>query len=149
MEADVLNKGSEAFDLTFCFHTYFKVPDVRQAKITDFKGLKYTDKTAEGWPEVEEAADEVALTDFTDRVYAKAPNTCYLVGVEEGGQKMKLTKENLDDFVVWNPWDKNKLADMAEDEFNTFICVEAAQNSTRINLEPGQKWTAKHVMGLE
>ena len=47
-----------------------------------------------------------------------------------------------------NPWDKNKLADMGEDDFNGFICVEAAQNSRRIYVGRDETWTANHTITL-
>jgi hypothetical protein len=34
----VLNKGPETLDLTFCFHTYLKVPDVEKCALYNFRG---------------------------------------------------------------------------------------------------------------
>ncbi len=38
LEADVINKGVETLDMTFCFHTYFAVPDVTQCSLFNFRG---------------------------------------------------------------------------------------------------------------
>ena len=38
LEVEVLNKGPETLDLTFCFHTYFNVPDVRKCALYNFQG---------------------------------------------------------------------------------------------------------------
>jgi len=145
LEVEVLNKGIEKLDLTFCFHTYFKVLDILECRLSNFKGLTYTDKTLSGSPLVQEKNDPLQLSDFTDRVYGNAPNSVVLSGIG-GGRKIRLIKEGLADFVVWNPWDKNKLADMPEEDFKTFICVEAAQNSQRVYLDRDETWSATHIL---
>jgi hypothetical protein len=37
---------------------------------------------------------------------------------------------------------------MGEDDFNGFICVEAAQNSRRIYVGRDETWTANHTVTL-
>ena len=34
LKADVLNKGEKDFDMTFCFHTYLRVPKIEDASVT-------------------------------------------------------------------------------------------------------------------
>ena len=41
LEAEVLNKGVEKLDLTFCFHTYFAVPDVEECALYNFRGESF------------------------------------------------------------------------------------------------------------
>ena len=68
---------------------------------------------------------------------------------------LRLEKSSgLADFVVWNPWAAGaaKLADMGDDEWKNFICVEAAQASKPIQLKAtGEKdkfWKASHVLTM-
>ena len=64
------------------------------------------------------------------------------------------TRDRLLTLLYWiftscrNPWDKNKLGDMGEDDYKRFICVEAAQNSRRIHIGRDETWTATHVVTL-
>lgn len=146
---DVSNSGREAFDLTFCFHTYFKVPRSTECRISNLKGLTYTDKTKEGWPEVVETRDPLQVDKFTDSVYAKAPDTCVLSGLADGSS-IKLSKAGLDDWVVWNPWHNiSKMSDMHEDAHLEMLCVEATQNSRRANVYAGGKWSASHTLTVQ
>ena len=58
------------------------------------------------------------------------------------------------DFVVWNPWAAGaaKMADMDDEEWKTFVCVEAAQTSKVVHVKAsGDKdkvWKASHVFTL-
>ena len=59
-------------------------------------------------------------------------------------------KENLRDYVVWNPWQENceKMGDMDNDGYLTMLCVEAAQASEKSVVKPGTTWTASHILTL-
>lgn len=144
LDVEVKNAGSEEFDLTFCFHTYFCSGDLSKIQITDLKGLSYTDKTQDGKQCVEEN-EIVSIQGFTDRVYANAPNS---ISLTTGGRKsLKLTKTGLADWVVWNPFETaSKMNDMHENGYMEFVCVEATQASKRIILKGGETWKASHAM---
>ena len=151
LEMNVINNGDEEFDLTFCFHTYLAASDVPSVSVANLKGLTYADKTQEGTPKVEETNDLVKITGFTDRVYAQAPNEVIVKGVGVDGKKsVKMTKDKLEDFVVWNPWETAaKLSDMHENAHLEFICVEATQASKKVNVAPnGGSWIAKHSISI-
>lgn len=144
LEMNVENTGKDKeFDFTFCFHCYFSVPDVELCKISGLKGLTYADKTLEGTPKNVEDRDEVTVTQFTDRVYEKAPDSGVILSGLHGGKSLKVTKSNLADIVVWNPWKENaaKMGDFGDTEYPTMICVEPANASSKIALQAGEKWT--------
>ena len=147
VELDVLvkNEGTEEFDLTFCFHTYFCTSDLSEIQITDLKGLSYTDKTQDGGKIAIEENDVVSIQGFTDRVYANAPDQ---ISVKTGQSKaLKLTKSGLADWVVWNPYETAaKMSDMHENGYLEFVCVEATQATKRIVVESGETWRAAHTM---
>lgn len=109
--------------------------------------MTYKDKTKEGQPEKVEDREVVTVADFTDRIYYDAPNQVTLHGLQDG-KTLVLAKSNMDDFTVWNPWDKNKLADLGEDEYQNMLCVEATQASKAVLVEPGRPWTAVHTLKL-
>lgn len=148
LKVNVKNEGEDEFDMTFCFHTYFTTSDLPSVGITDLKGLTYTDKTVEGWPQVTEENEIVTITGFTDRVYAQAPDVITLKNTEDVPQ-IKLSKSGLMDWVVWNPYETAaKMSDMHEDAHLEFVCVEATTTSERIILTPGQNWEACHSIEI-
>lgn len=148
LNVTVKNDGEDDFDLTFCFHTYFTTADLSSVGITNLKGLSYTDKTVEGWPQATEENEIVKITGFTDRVYAHAPDTLTYQNANDVPQ-MKLAKSGLNDWVVWNPYETAvKMSDMHKDGHLEFVCIEATQTSERIILKPGQHWEACHSMEI-
>ncbi len=151
LEMNVTNNGEDEFDLSFCFHTYLTASDVPKVEISGLKGLTYADKTVDGIPKVEETNDIVKISAFTDRVYADAPNEVVVKNVASSAKTLKMTKNNLADFVVWNPWETAaKLPDMHEDGYKEFVCVEATQASKKAVVTPnGGQWIAKHSISIQ
>lgn len=145
----------DIFPLTFALHTYFGVPDVTKCRIDGaFKGLTFKDKTEDGHPDKVEDRTALTLEKFTDRVYYNAPNTCVLNGMYDG-KVLRLEKSSgLADFVVWNPWAVGaaKMADMGDEEWKNFVCVEAVQASKVVHVkasgEKDKTWKASHVLTL-
>ena len=60
--------------MAFCFHTYVRTPDVSSVRISGLKGVDFIDKTVEGHPVKTEAREDIAVGEFTDRVYKSAPS---------------------------------------------------------------------------
>ena len=68
---------------------------------------------------------------------------------------LRLEKSSgLADFTVWNPWVAGaaKLADMDNEEWRKFICVEATMASKIVHVkatgEKDKRWKASHVLML-
>jgi glucose-6-phosphate 1-epimerase len=83
----------------------------------------------------------VTISGETDRIYTPAKGPKNLVAVVEGGKQVfSLVRDNLDDVVVWNPWNE-KAASMADfgpkDGWKNMICVEAGAVNGWQRLEPG------------
>jgi len=158
MDVEVENTNDNPGDilpLTFALHTYFNVPDVEKCRIDGgFKGLTFRDKTVDGHPDKVENREAITLSEFTDRVYYNAPDTCVLNGMH-GGKVLKLEKSSgMADWVIWNPWAEgaSKMGDMDDEEYHQFVCVEAVQTSKTINVkasgEKDKTWKASHVLTL-
>ena len=145
LKVHVKNEGDSEFDLTFCFHTYFTTSDLTSVQVSNLKGLNYTDKTIDGWPQKTEENEIITIKGFTDRVYAQAPDEIIYQSSKES--KLKLTKSGMKDWVVWNPYETAaKMSDMHENGHLEFVCVEATQTSDRISVAPGKVWEASHEM---
>jgi len=148
LQVDVVNKNSSGpLDFTICLHTYIKVDHVEKAAIQGLKALKFVDKTKEGAPTADENRDEVALSEFTDRVYLNSPAVQTVKGVSGGGS-LELSKSGLPDTVVWNPWPEKAgaMADLGADQWEGFLCVEAGQCVTPVEVQSGATWTATHTL---
>ncbi|XP_059080015.1 uncharacterized protein LOC131878133 [Tigriopus californicus] len=148
LDVNVANQGERDLEFTFALHTYYKVPDVTQCTISGLQGLTYLDKTDGGKAKKEEA-DEVKLSSFADRVYQKSPDSVVLRGLQ-GGRALTLTKTNLTDTVVWNPWAENakNMADFGDDEYTSMICVEAVQFTEPVSVKPNSHWQATHSLAV-
>ena len=128
---------ADKLDMAFCFHTYLRTPDATSVRISGLKGVDYIDKTVEGHPVKTEEREEVAVTEFTDRVYKSAPS---VVTVTDPDKTLEFEKSpELADYTVWNPWDVNKLGDMGDEDYKNMICVEATAFSKGSNLQKNKR----------
>jgi glucose-6-phosphate 1-epimerase len=137
----VTNTDANPFEFTTCFHTYFQVKNVRETKISNFNKVKFLDKVLN--QVCDSTTDYVKLVDQTDRVYYEAPEK---VEIANGSDKTFLETVNFKDKVVWNVWEAGakKMADMGDNDWVNYICVEAAAVKTPINLKPGESWCGTH-----
>ena len=131
------NTGSEPFAITEALHSYFRVKDVRDAKVTGLDGVRYIDRAPGGADGVQ--AGEIAFSAETDRIYVGAPDEC-VVDDASTGRKIRIAKEGGDAAVVWNPWIEKsaRLADLSPDDYLRFVCVETANaGGAPVEIAPG------------
>jgi glucose-6-phosphate 1-epimerase len=105
-------------------HSYFRVGDVKQTRVSGLDGVDYLDKTL-GFARQKQTGDITAEGE-TDRVYLNAPNRVEIVDPSLN-RRIEIEHQGADNFVVWNPWDKAaELKDMSAEDYEQFICVETA-----------------------
>eukprot|EP00898_Chlorokybus_atmophyticus_P004145 jgi/Chlat1/4731/Chrsp30S04752 len=128
-----------------------------QAQVHGLKGLTYLDNLEKRQQKSESSNflifdREASAQTFAlvDRIYLNAPNT---IVIADGGNKrsITITKSNLPDAVVWNPWiDKAKAtADLGDEEYKVFLCVEAGAIGTPIVLKAGEEWEGSQTFTCE
>jgi glucose-6-phosphate 1-epimerase len=80
----------------------------------------------------------LAIADKFDQVYEQVAGTVML---GSGAGRLKLEQSGFTDAVVWNPGaaDAAALADMADDEYRRFVCIEPALLGP-LTLAPGAVW---------
>lgn len=124
MRFEVRNTGSEAFAFAAALHTYFLVDDIASVRIDGVE------------------TEELAITDKFDRVYE---NVAPRLAMVDGGVVLTLRQEGFTDAVVWNPGaaDAAALADMADEEYRRFVCIEPALLQAP-SLQPGQRWEGEY-----
>ena len=65
-----VDAGTSALDVEWALHSYLRVGDVREVRLSGLDGADYVDKVAEGVRTRQDGP--VALVEETDRVYARA-----------------------------------------------------------------------------
>lgn len=131
----VSNTGMDAFDFTVLLHTYLKVDDIANIEIGDLRDVEYEDKTCEGLIETETSSG-IQIGQETDRVYKGAPNVINLK-LKDSKKRVQITKTNLPDVVIWNPWiEKSKaMADFDDEEYKNMVCIEPGHVANRLILD--------------
>jgi D-hexose-6-phosphate mutarotase len=139
LQMDVTNIDEASFDFTTALHCYFAVPDSQTTTVAGLAGVTYSDKVNSG-KEVVDAEDEVAFEGKeVDRVYCRTSDDLSIPAAS-----VSLTKTNLPEAVVWNPWiyGAAALKDIPDDGYSSFVCVEPARVREKAIVLPGQTWTA-------
>jgi glucose-6-phosphate 1-epimerase len=132
------NTGSTAFSFTAALHTYFRVNAIEDVTITGLRNTRYLDKLKDNviCTETEEG---LRIDRPLDRVYYQTEGERTL---EEGGRKLRISTEGMPDTVVWNPGADRcaTIADLPDDAWRHFVCIEAAVIDTPVSLAPGATW---------
>jgi glucose-6-phosphate 1-epimerase len=87
-------------------------------------------------------AETLAITDKLDQVFDGIKGQ---IVFDTGADKLSLSQTGFADAVVWNPGavDAAALADMEDDEYRRFVCIEPALLAPRV-LEAGGSWRGEH-----
>jgi glucose-6-phosphate 1-epimerase len=128
MALEVRNTGAQAFPFSAALHTYHQVDDIAAVRID---GVEPT---------------AVAISDKFDKVYEQVAGQ---IGLESGAGKLRLEQTGFTDAVVWNPGaaDAAALADMEDDEYRRFVCIEPALLGPEV-LQPGAAWRGEYRVSL-
>jgi len=142
MRLTVANFGEGPFHFEDALHAYFQVGDVRHASITGLESAPFLDKRDDNKAKSAPSAP-LQLTQWTDRVFPASSSSPTILDAANH-RRIVLEKQHSATTVVWNPWSDGAaaLADLGSDEWQHFLCVEAANAATdAITLEPGQTHT--------
>ncbi|CAH1250953.1 Hypp8946 [Branchiostoma lanceolatum] len=144
----VENTGETTFNFTTLLHNYFRVDDIRSVTVSGMQGLEYIDKTR-NFERFTERRELLTVGEFVDYVYINTPSSHVITGIN-GGRTMRMDKENFPDTVVWNPWEtmSPNFPDLGNEEYLSFICVEAGHVVTPVTLTPGEEFTAVQTLTL-
>jgi glucose-6-phosphate 1-epimerase len=138
IELAVTNTGSDVFAFTTALHSYLRVRDVRQVRLSGLQGTRYRDKNLQR-DDVAEDEPELVVDRPLDRVYRSVPAK---LEVREPDRSLAVHAEGTTDTVVWNPGPRRGAgpADLAADAYLAMLCVEAAVASKTLALSPGATW---------
>ncbi len=135
----VENTGSAAFSFTAALHTYLRVDAIEPVRLHGLCGLRYRD-SAHGGGEAVEAQDALRIEGEVDRIYFDAPQSLELT---EPSGRLRIESSGFRDAVVWNPGAERAaaFADLDQDGWRRFLCVESAAIGAPPRLEPGRRWS--------
>lgn len=137
----VRNEGKEAFEFQFLLHTYFHVKDISATSVTGLLGVSYVDKVLNA-TEHQQSNNEIRFEGEVDRVYTSIPQDTTSI-LEGGKPSLDVTRDNLVDTVVWNPWIQKSagMADFGPKEgYKNMVCVEVGAVDGFQTLEAGDSW---------
>ena len=144
VELAITNTGEAPFDFTAALHPYLLIDDLKHARLAGLYGVRYLDKlTGQTQPQ---ELDPLGFVGQIDRIYYdahqihKAPLT-----LATAMGRMAIRNQGFDDVVVWNPGPAQaaSMADLPDDDWQHFLCVDAAAIGRPVTLAPGQEWIAR------
>ncbi|CAH0134712.1 Putative glucose-6-phosphate 1-epimerase [Massilia sp. Bi118] len=124
MTLEVRNTGTHPFPFAAALHTYHLVDDVEAVRI---EGVQ---------------AETLAVTDKLDQVFTDIAGP---IRFDNGADELLLRQSGFTDAVVWNPGaaDAAALADMEDEEYRNFVCIEPALLGP-LTLAPGGVWRGEY-----
>lgn len=140
----ITNTGAESFTFTSALHTYFAITDLTATAVEGLAGGRYRDAAA-GGAESQQVAPRVDFTGEVNRIYFDAPAELRLV---EPGRTTLVRSAGFPDAVVWNPAAARcaAMSDLVPDDYQRFVCVEAAVIGTPVSLAPGARWQGTQTL---
>ncbi|KAK4205195.1 galactose mutarotase-like domain-containing protein [Triangularia verruculosa] len=142
----VTNDDDRPFDCQVLMHTYLKVNDITKVSISGLDNSSYIDKVDSASTKTQ--SGEIKIEGETDRVYtADGPVTV----AEDGKTLYTVTRDNLSDVVVWNPWiEKAKgMGDFEpKDGYKEMLCVEPGSVGGWQTLEKGDAFEGAQTITL-
>ncbi|KAL3425568.1 aldose 1-epimerase [Phlyctema vagabunda] len=147
-EEDAEGDTGKSFEFQVLMHTYLRVKDIADISVGGIESSPYIDKVASTTTTSDTSA--LSITSKTDRVYTPAAGPTAPVVVNEGGKKSySVVRDNLNEVVVWNPWQ-----DGAEDigdftpksGYKNMICVEAGAVKGYQKLDVGETFEGGQII---
>lgn len=119
--------GESTVEITAALHTYLRVGAIEQTRVEGLAGSHYLD-SLDGHQKRSQVG-EVIFDREVDRVYLADGDVRVVDPVWH--RTLDIDKSGSRATVVWNPWiEKSKrLADLPDDAYHDFLCIEAANTS--------------------
>jgi glucose-6-phosphate 1-epimerase len=135
LSLSVDNTGAQPFEFAAALHAYYLVEALETASVEGLCRVQYED---EAKSRAVQEQEPLRFCGKLDRVYHPAPPRLTL---RTASAALRLDQDGFTDAVVWNPgaFDAAVLSDLADDEFQSFVCIEPALLGPR-QLAAGAAW---------
>ncbi|RKF64173.1 Glucose-6-phosphate 1-epimerase [Erysiphe neolycopersici] len=148
----VINKGETALEFQTLMHSYFKIEDIFSIEITGLESTSYVDKLSDPIITKTSLTSPVKISSRTDQVYTLSDDNNQPVSIlEKGKKKFSISRDNLNEVVVWNPWSEGvaNMTDFAPSEgYKEMICVESGAVKDWVELGPGESWSGSQTISI-
>jgi glucose-6-phosphate 1-epimerase len=143
IELAATNTGDHAFAMMAALHSYLRVGEVGEVRLSGLGGGRYEDFVT-GTTRID-TDDSVRIGSETDRIYYGVRSPLELA---DGARRLRIEAANFPEVVVWNPWEAKAaaMADLAPGDFRRFLCVEAALIGEPVSLAPGEQWWGRQTL---
>lgn len=121
--------------------------DISKTKVTGLAGTQYIDKMLNA-TEHSSTGNDITISSEVDRVYKSIKQDTTTI-VVDGKPVLDVTRDNLSDTVVWNPWmEKAKsMSDFAPaDGYKHMVCVEVGAVNGFTTLEGSDGFEAGQIL---
>ena len=146
LELELHNASTAPLRFEEALHSYYRVGDVRTARLEGLDGVHYLDKTDAYRENVQQG--DVVIAGETDRIYLNTPGAVEMRDLVLR-RRIRVDKENSLTTVVWNPWaDKARgMADLGDNGWTQFLCIETSDVlGSAVEVAPGQQHRMKAVI---
>lgn len=135
----VTNTDQHDWAMGGALHSYLAVEDSAQATVNGV-GNHYLDNFNAG--EAKPAPGSVTFEGPVDRIYTGARDTLSLTD-PAGNRRVHVTNQGASSAVIWNPGQAAsvQMADMDDDGYQHFVCIEAALEKPDTVVSPGHTYT--------
>jgi glucose-6-phosphate 1-epimerase len=157
------NTGETDFQCQALLHTYFSLPSIHEVSFNGYQGFSFADKTRENETFQHSQEEPFQISQEVDRVYSSAslpipditilhqPTNATLMTIQKSAQiesQFSSFQSLPCDCVLWNPWvDKARaLADMDDDGYLSFVCVEPGVVSDYVTIPPGHALSLSQML---
>lgn len=146
------NQGTGSMSFTQALHTYLRVGDVSQVRVSGLAGLAYADKY-DGREHVQDGdwdLQDPRDPGRSDRLYHRAGGD-YLLSDPQLRRQIRLRTTGSGSLVVWNPGAAGVLgfSDVPAPCWREFVCLEAANAGEEvITLAAGQVHTLEQTLSV-
>lgn len=144
------NKNNHDIEITEALHTYFNVSDVNKVSVNGVQGSTEHD-TLQSPPAVSSREASIDMQAPMDSVFTNQ-TSALMIDDSIKGRQIKIEKAHADSTIVWNPGPEivKGFADIADDDWSGFICVEAGNVfDNKVFIPAGEKHTMQLFLSVE
>jgi glucose-6-phosphate 1-epimerase len=140
----VINLGNQEFSWTGGLHPYFFTMDIRSCTLTGLSGVGYHDRYSDQ-PRLKGSHQLVWCEAPCEKLFAEAPP----LQLQANGRILDLSCTGFDQWMIWNPGKEGgrELDDMADDDWQRFVCIEPVCVERPVRLPPGETFTGSLRLG--
>lgn len=143
------NMGSDDITIGEALHTYFRIGDIAEMRVTGLEGCEFVDKVDGGARKTQAGA--ITCTGEVDRVYVNTATAC-VIEDDRLKRRIVIEKTGSRSTVVWTPWVEkaDKMGDFGQvvegvGGWRAMVCVESGNALDNVVTVPAGQ---SHVMSV-